>query len=1438
MNYCDILEFRDKSLFNGAIDLDCFVRDPELSEEIACSYIFHGSKCHLGDDRDNKNITGQQLTDAITFASKVLESLFLQENKMILGIAGYGAGKSHFAIMLCNLLGSNIKIRDKILNNIRFVDEKEADKIKDSLNLDPRPVLVVPINGLRSFNLQEAFFKTTKKILLNDNQSIEFLNAFDTRFSNLKYTFVNHKNVLLINSILKDVGCKNIEEFIERMDNSDVDLFELILKNLKLKGEYIDISSSASGELKDLIPLIYKENCGNGKHYRSMIIVFDEFGKYMMFAAENETRAGSGIMQQLYEGVNSLKDSSISLLGLSQLDLKQYQVTTVSNSLNAENNKNRFVTRFDHARRYYLSVSLESLISNLIKVKKTEFLPNKYDKIFEKRVEKDLSLIHRWFPVSNNSVVWTDVSEFIKVIAIGCWPLDSFSLWLLVYLSSVNNILQERSSLNLLKQCFETLSTTKFDLTKLISATSFFEVGLGQEFENSEHSNPSINPIALKYQALMEKYGQQLTDKEIIVLRAIIISNKIKARCLNFDDSELLLSKLSLLSKVTINSVVKNLTENYNIIEESSNNLFDLITNAPSFSEYSRLFQGKINSGARINDMGRFKSMVKSLINNKDFEQEYNNLFKFVDTKFAVNHNIDSIEWKFLPELDVSDDPVGYMSNYLRNDNLFVKNQFNQPKGIILYLITNKLVDIVMSKQKIKDMLISKKNKTGFSLPLIIVIIPDSENKLFENAMKYYVLRNFSLEEEEKFKVFYNKDKRKIINATRETIDILLKKRIIIADVNTEYKRYSDYANQLFEIAFPKVISFEMAGFGTDSGKGYLECKNLILSLVKKGSSNMNFLNDLTVTQKTHCVRLIGSWCFFDFDKQIKKYPGNSTIKMLFENLDNELDSQKNLEVSKIFSLLQQPPFGLNSSGSSVLVFLYYAGRNNELEFIKGGESKDLSIYFNLKKIKWFDSSTKGLNKEFFKDCEFIKKVRNDLKCLELIENWRNAQTYKEKIEFNIKAKELFQVQHLVLPSDLTSVYGRLSEEAGKASEMVSKLENCKKEYSNDFISLMKTKALYQLANKIFDFKNKLEEIFQDQSNWLPEEKDKVSETFSSLQAYFEENLKDWVACNLLNCNTNSEQNMVLKCRVLCKKLDILKYKKSQTYLEKMLTIYEEKSKSLEIYNKVLFEVNQVFRKFDLQIQKLGIFNWVQAKQNVLDLENCMIMIKSLNNSVFVVLKKDKTELTSKVEKRLDYVKNIINQNDKYFNDIFDSKINKDSDLNELLDKANSLKAFYVNDEKASKIDSFIKEIRLINASISKLNMGFFSYSDFALKFNEICEEHMNVLKNPIIDDISFIEKEYNNKRNYWLIKGDEWTEKINTLFNNSKSTDDWNYIISMINNKPVFLSEFNKQRVDEIFKETKKYLNKKELEYIISLINNLDEENKKNLFEKLKNFL
>jgi len=1435
MKFKDVAEFRSGSLFNGAIDLDWYLNDRSTAKKVAESYIFHGKKNHTGDVKNNQFNKGKTLTDSITMTKELLDSINCEKTKMLLSIAGYGAGKSHFAIMMANLLNGDSTTKNKILDNIKFVDQKAATDIENNINDSSQHVLILPINGMRNCNLQDEFLKVAKSSLKADGQPTDFLLKMDKRFQSLAHYLSIHEDKEMISEVLNKSGCSSLDFAKKELDNYNLDLFELILKQLQKVDPFAPVNYSSDVELKDFIPALYSEVCGEDKYYKSILIIFDEFGKYMMFAAEREHVAGNGIMQQLYEGIHANTNSSIVLWGLSQLDLKEYQDSTSTNSANVENNKNRYVTRFDQATRYYLSISFESLISNLISVKKNEFLPDLNSSEFNKEFKNDNYFIRKWYPVADSFPVWGKYEQFCKNIVSACWPLDPYALWLIVSISSVNTILQQRSSLNLLRNIFIDLSEKDIEKNFSIHATDFYDVGLGIEFSNSERTSGSSNQIATDYDTVLDKYGQQLNQNDISVLQAIVIANKIKTKSSDIDEAELIIEKLTGLSKSEIIRSFKTLKNELNIIGQSSNNLYDINSNAPSYNEYARLYKTQFDM-YRHNSFENNFSYIKDIIYSNDFSIKKNTLFIHCDTDFGIRHNIRTLEWKFKSDILVSSNPLRDIDEYLNHCDLLNNFSFNEAKGIILYTVIPENNFISSLQEDVKKLLIEKRELKNSRLPIMIILLPEQDDKLVNSALKFKVLKNYPKEQKTKFKVFYDKDLQDCIDTTFSTLDKATKKKIVVADTDGEFKRRKKFANSLFESIYTKIIPFPMEGFSTENGSGVSDVKALIKALMTQASSKS--LLTLKATTHNHCLEVLQCWGYFEKRENISRNTCNDAINEVFLKFDNILDKKGSVNLYELYLTLRYFPYGLNSTASSLLTILYYLGRKKRVDFYFNGQSYDTKQFLALKVSDWFDSKKNGLKKNYFSKIELVKLVEDDNRWQLLIDNWNNEETYEKLVEYLELDYKLTAEKHIQVPSAFVSTRDMLRDRSNEAKKKVTDLTMLMDKYSPKFEKELVRESVMMLAFDLNSYNKKLTKIIDDESKWTEKTLEKAFEILNYFKgSYISEKLDVWVNENSLdNLDDKNIEKKHHKYIQLAENLNDLGMTDYSEILQDKAKECKSKLELNDKFNSIIRNFNSNCQSIKLKIMNDKVYNYHQYLEFRENLHNLNVMINNISDEMLTILSKNIDKEKQILRDLSSKLKRINEEKEKQLNMVYDIDIIDDiKTANRLFDKVTSLKSYYIDNKKHSEeLDDAENAIKDIKNAYEAIQVNFISYDDLENRYKKL-KETIEFNDDELgLEYVNSLDKFYQNFLKKLQTKSNDFYQTFKLQVSKAKEVTEMSKLVSTV--PPNYVVQEDELKINSLKEQMKVELSKQKVIYIVDQIKNLEENELKQLKEFIKN--
>ena len=252
----------------------------------------------------------------------------------------------------------------------------------------------------------------------------------------------------------------SIEEITRGLTSQDDRVFTKVNEIYKLKmGTSFPVAGQES--LQDFIRVTSKQYCGPGKPFAGLLIIFDEFGRYIEFAAQKPHVAGPAALQQLYEAVQE-NAGSVFLLAFIQTELRAYASRVMPER---RDEIERYLTRFDSVRKVRLSTNLETVIAHLIEKKDLRVIKEQVSSL---QLDYIHSCMVKWFPDLSRHALWLSPGAFARVVGEGCWPLHPVSTWVLSQLTSVGKALQQRSALSLLTDVVDVLMRKTWNLVRLL----------------------------------------------------------------------------------------------------------------------------------------------------------------------------------------------------------------------------------------------------------------------------------------------------------------------------------------------------------------------------------------------------------------------------------------------------------------------------------------------------------------------------------------------------------------------------------------------------------------------------------------------------------------------------------------------------------------------------------------------------------------------------------------------------------------------------------------------------------------------------------------------------------------------------------------------------------------------------------------------------------
>ncbi|MEI6415913.1 MAG: hypothetical protein WCP34_16880, partial [Pseudomonadota bacterium] len=359
-----LVHFHGERFFEGAVQL-CWVQThKERARQAAQSFVFHGPRYHAADVAENEGIEGgYRLKDSASFVRDLLRSIQAgwrgeEENPYWMVVAGYGSGKSHLALTCAALLGKQGDITESVLAHIEQADKDLGAEVRMQVAQLSKPVLVLPLDGMAGFHLGNALSQAVFAQLHRYGVDAGAIRDLSPRFQTAEQ-FVERNFGFRADSFARHLPALEATDICARLRDNDEAIYTAVdAIYTDANGSPIPVIGQESAQ--ELINTLCELYCGPNGAFSSVVIFFDEFGRYLEYAADKPRLAGDAALQQIFQGVQD-NSGKVRFVGFIQYELKAYLKRFGSADLRQ---LQRYITRFDAAQKWYLSTNLETIFGH------------------------------------------------------------------------------------------------------------------------------------------------------------------------------------------------------------------------------------------------------------------------------------------------------------------------------------------------------------------------------------------------------------------------------------------------------------------------------------------------------------------------------------------------------------------------------------------------------------------------------------------------------------------------------------------------------------------------------------------------------------------------------------------------------------------------------------------------------------------------------------------------------------------------------------------------------------------------------------------------------------------------------------------------------------------------------------------------------------------
>lgn len=1097
----DMVSFRRDSFFDGAVQIGWYETDSERRDRAATGFVFHGPEYHGVSEDDLRDSDGYPLTDTARFTSDIVRSLAqgdASDLPIALAIAGYGTGKSHLGLSLATLLSDpQGPAADEILKHIEQADPIIGRQIRHRFGSFDRPFLVVAINGMGNFDLAGELSRQVLTQMRVRGVNTAVIEELSPRFQ-IAEAFVERNFDLRKEEfrssfdpgILRD----GILQYLRDRDETAYLQVNEIFKSVN--GSYINATGQESPQ--QVIQKVCQSYCGDGGPFQGMLVVFDEFGRYLEFAAASPHIAGDAALQQIFEGIQDNADRCF-LLCLVQYELKVY-LQRISRS--GQSSIQRYVTRYDAAKKFHLSTNLETLIAHLIE-KKDPALLN--DCLFSPNGDQEWHSVHtfirKWFPKVEQYAVWRDPDKFRQVIVQGCWPLSPFAVW---FLCRLEDMLQKRSAITFVKEVLDREAgheATEGNSPWTISAARLCHGSLVDELVAREEYGDR-GAVAQAYKAVEERYRNDLKEDERFTLLAILVASKIGIKVEDQEEAHHALSLFSHLPIARLEKAVKELVGKYGAIEWNNEFArYEIIGDAVPRSEFQRFLRSKTLGIPAEHVEEIFAAYMKNWAGLEE-----------IDPDFAADKKITTTEWRFQTVCSHNGRIQKCIENAIQDWKGAVKTDSYRGQLIYSYVSPDANISSVLdSIPRILDEALQQACCNS-RVPILIVLMHDKEGNLRRALSEYSVLTGaLTDEEKQRYAHFIENHKVQLVDEMRNLREELVKQRryIVPKGFEIDNARLNIMTYGLFDWAYPKVVPFPFDGFATARGNAAKDCREIVAELFK-GTLDYDWISSRPpqMQNRARAMLLAGTsgWGVLGDDGELVRYPAHRGVREIIVELDNKLKDEGSLNLGSMLEMLVAPPYGFNIASAGMLMGSFVAPRQDSVALRFHGQ--------DITPVTWINKVLSGnfLDISVLSETELLyipDPVRSEWD--DLLSRWEHETTHTRSVECMDEADSLRD--RIPLPAgELYQWWKRLHD---KAEESLRTLEAFDKQIQEQerFFEIayqnQKVNNLSRVGKTLTDRYRKME---QDQEFWTEEQFENVQKLIDQSRQAVIQFFDPWLA--------------------------------------------------------------------------------------------------------------------------------------------------------------------------------------------------------------------------------------------------------------------------------------------------------------------------------------
>lgn len=790
-------------------------------------------------------------TDSCEVMEHYFDSILGNFSKSTTLIGPYGKGKSHLLLVVLTLLNdyeeADLEILEQLIEKIKYINSDLYNKIIKIRN-SKRKYLPVIINSNYN-NMNQAFLLALSEALERDKiTNISFNTYFKAALDLIKQWEENDdKEIIQKLEICLEKDNASLEELKYKLGIFDEDAYKEFKHVYKCVMHGMEFNPLINTDIiKYYKDVNYKINKIG---YNGMLVIFDEFSKFLEYVSNENMMKDLKIIQDFAEMASRTgKQEQIIFSCITHKTINEYIKNLNDEKINA------FKTVEGRFKEIYFNRSMEQnyeIISQAI---------NKLEG-FEKFFENEFEKKKNFYDDLENHFKFCRFENAKEILFEGCYPLNPVTVFSVISLSE--KVAQnERTLFTFLTD--DDINSFKYFINNNVEEELFNVNKVYDYFYNilRKENDNKIKEIWIKVENAINKVNEKIESDILKTLGIVYMVNDFD----NLPPNEETLRLAVDIDKKQFDLKIKKLKELGVIKKKKSNKMLDFST------VYNKEVEKEIEKevDAKFYNINVRKSLDKIINPGYVIPRKYNQIFKmtrFFKIKFITEEEILNINsFKILKQENFSDGLILYLLRKSDNIDRIINKMME---------ISDNSTILEIPKEKISDELI----KSLKEYEAVEYIRRTEENEI-------EIERELSLIEEDLIELIQNEIKHKF-----ENIECL-----IYLDEEIRDNKISALCSKICENIFGKtpVINNEMIN-KKDLSSPIYKARNIVIESVL--NNNTDLIRTTTSAEATIYKAIVDKRDNEDIRKVIdiiKQYINDTekTGRRTFEELILELTSQ------------------------------------------------------------------------------------------------------------------------------------------------------------------------------------------------------------------------------------------------------------------------------------------------------------------------------------------------------------------------------------------------------------------------------------------------------------------------------------------------------------------------------------------------------------------